>query len=118
METLRFDPHDLELVIQAVRDDPLEPPAAVVAAIDAWEHSSDPVLNAEQLGRLTRFVDPSAVYDVPLTKDTVLCDERLAAHLRLWSAVREQAPRTSAALELISQMETELAICAAGLTEI
>jgi hypothetical protein len=53
---------------------------------------------------------------VPFTVDTVVRDEPLAPHLRMWSAVREQAPRTSAALELISRTETGLAIYAAGLT--
>lgn len=115
MEIVHVNPYDLELVIQCVRDDPTEPPSAVVAVIDAWEHDAT-ILTAEQLWRLARFADPSAVYDVPLTDDAVVRDERLAAHLRLWSAVHEQAPRTSAALELISRTETELAICAAGLT--
>jgi hypothetical protein len=115
-ENVRFDPRDLELVVQTVRDDPSEPPPAVLAVLHTCEHSSAPLLTAEELWRLTQFADPSAVYDLPLTVDTVVGDERLAAHLRLWSAVREQAPRTVAALDLISRTETKLAIHAARLT--
>lgn len=115
-ENVRFDPRDLELVVQTVRDDPSEPPPAVLAVLHTCEHSAAPLLTAEELWRLTQFADPSAVYDVPLTADAVAADERLAAHLRLWSAVREQAPRTTAALDLISRTETELAIHAARLT--
>lgn len=117
VETVRFEPHDVDLVIQTVRDDPSEPPSEVVAVIDAWEYATDSVLTAEQLWRLTQFADPAVVYSVPLTVDAVMRDGRLAAHLRLWSAVREQAPRTSAALDLISRTETELAIFSAGLPD-
>ncbi|MFK0047765.1 hypothetical protein ACIQU4_27490 [Streptomyces sp. NPDC090741] len=115
-EVVRFDPYDLHLVIQTVRDDPSEPPPAVQAVLDAAEHLAAPALTAEQLWRLTHYADPASVYDLSLTDDTALHDERLAAHLRLWSATREQAPLTTAALELVTRTETELAIHAARIT--
>ncbi|MFD7559906.1 hypothetical protein ACFV9E_35990 [Streptomyces sp. NPDC059835] len=112
-ETVRFDPHDLQLVIQTVRDDPSEPPPAVQAVLDAAEHLPAPALTAEQLWRLSHFADPASVYNLSLSDDTALHDERLASHIRLWSATREQAPRTTAALELVTRTETELGILAA-----
>lgn len=110
-ESVRVDPHDLRLVIQTVLDDPDEPPA-VQASLEAAEHGVP--LTAEELWRLTNFADPASVYGLSLAESS-LSDERLAAHLRLWSDVREQAPRTTAALELVVLTETELAILSASL---
>ncbi|MEU8478213.1 hypothetical protein ACFV4E_15690 [Streptomyces hygroscopicus] len=73
-------------------------------------------MTAEQLWHLTNFADPASVYGLSLPDadaEAALGDPRLAAHVRVWAALHEQAPRTTAALHLITRTETELAITAA-----
>ncbi|MER7693085.1 hypothetical protein [Streptomyces sp. NPDC097610] len=63
---------------------------------------------------MTNFADPASVYGLSLSDpEAALGDPRLAAYLRVWAAVHEQAPRTAAALYLFSRTEMELAITAA-----
>ncbi|KUN58920.1 hypothetical protein AQJ46_42365 [Streptomyces canus] len=109
-ESVRVDPDDLRLVLQTILDDPDKPPPDVQASFDAATQGGP--LTAEELWRLTNFADPAAVYGLTVS-EAALSDVRLAAHLRLSGAVREQAPRTTAALELLVRTETELAISAA-----
>ncbi|MEO3978969.1 hypothetical protein [Streptomyces sp. CAU 1734] len=112
-EAVLVDPHDLHLMVETVLDDPDgEHPPAVAAALEAARQGEP--LTAEQLWHLTNFADPACVYGLSLSEpDTALQDQRLAAHIRVWAALREQAPRTAAALALVTRTEMELAITAA-----
>ncbi|MER0476802.1 hypothetical protein ABR737_00255 [Streptomyces sp. Edi2] len=112
-EAVLADPHDLHLVVETILDDPDgEHPPAVAAALET-ARNGDPT-TAEQLWHLTNFADPASVYELSLAEpDTALQDPRLAAHIRVWAALHEQAPRTTAALALITRTETDLAITAA-----
>ncbi|WP_274036672.1 hypothetical protein [Streptomyces sp. MMBL 11-1] len=112
-EAVLIDPHDLHLVVKTVLDDPDgEHPPAVAAALETARQ--DEPMTAEQLWHLTNFADPASVYELSLSEpDTSLKDPRLTAHIRVWAALHEQAPRTTAALALITRTDTELAITAA-----
>jgi hypothetical protein len=112
-EAVLVDPHDLDLMVETVLDDPDgEHPPAVVAALEA-ARQGEPV-TGEQLWHLTNFADPACVYGLsPSEPDTALQDPRLAAHIRVSAALHEQAHRTAGALALVTRMETELAITAA-----
>ncbi|MFJ3182616.1 hypothetical protein ACIPJN_30085 [Streptomyces sp. NPDC086796] len=112
-ESVLVDPQDLYFVVETILDDPDdERPPAVQAALETARQNGP--INAEQLWHLTNFADPASVYGLSLSEsEAVLSDPRLTAHLRVWAALHEQAPRTTAALYLIARTETELAITAA-----
>jgi hypothetical protein len=121
-ESVRVHPADLRSVIATIGADPEVPPLDVRVSLEtvlkyARFHDGERVwsLPAQELCRVVRYADPCTVYGLSLATEAALTDNRLIAYLMVWSAVREQAPRTAAALELLAQIETELAITAAHL---
>jgi hypothetical protein len=123
-EEVAVAPRDLQYVLATVADDSTELLPRVREAVGILQERARQqyggevvLLPAEPLWRVVRYADPGAVYGLDLDADGSLEDPRLVGFLEVHSALLTQAPRTAAALDIVTTAEVTLAITAAHIAE-